>query len=237
VDRARVVVEHGTPELIQACKDGKISVTKAVKIAGLQKDKQTAAMDKKQPDARPQKTVPQKPTGPRRTISEKAKYIREWVSSGEKLANACATCGLSKGEYQRAVLVAESGHEELIEAMDTGLLTVNAARKSLDTKDQISEIVEEARFKDAKKNHKQMSSRGKSKPQLLLELLGATYTDWKGAENNLPINSATIPSDPNKLLEVVRLCKVVRKTVVFMLDKIEREVERCSVKTADKKTC
>ena len=145
---------------------------------------------------------------------------------------------LSYATMDRAAAVADSGDTELIDAMNRELITINAARRLLDVaKEERAKQIEAARLKAEKKNHRQISARGKPKPQLLMELLGSTYTYWSGSDKNLPINSHTIPSDPDKLAEVVRLCKMVRSAVTRVLDSIEREIEKCSAKTVAKKTC
>jgi len=237
VDRARVVQGEGVPELAKKVEAGEMSLSKAAKIATLSVEDQYKTLNgEMEKPKKAAKAKPKRPDGPRpRSLSEKARYIKEWVGNGEKLTTACASCGMTRGEYQNAATVVAHGNEELIAAMDEGILTPTTAQKATKTPDDIPKIIEDARYKAEKKNHRQISARGKSKPQLLLELLGATYTDWKGAENNLPINSQTIPSDAKKLSEAVRLCRVVRRTVTFMLDKIEKEIEKCSVKTTDKK--
>jgi len=240
--RVRHVVENGAPALVEALDKGEVSANRAAEIAALptSEQKRALAADRAQSDrmeGKKQKGPPKRPDGPRpRSLSEKALYIKQWIANGQKSSDACSSCGMSKAEYQRAVTVAASGHADLIDAMDHGILTVNAAYSATKTPDKIDGIVEEARYRHEKKNHRQISAAGKPKPQLLLELLGSTYTDWKGAESNLPINSHTIPSDPRKLSEVIRLCKVVRKTVTYLLDRIEKEIEACSAKTAGKKT-
>jgi hypothetical protein len=181
---------------------------------------------------------PHKPDLPLpRSLSEKAAYIRAWVATGERVNNACARFGMSPNDYRRASEVELFGNLELTKTMDDGLLSIAAAFNATKTPEQIPEIIEKARLKEAKKNNRQISAKGKTKPQLLMELLSSTYSDWKGAENNLAINSKTIPSDAKKLSEVIRLCKVIRKTIAFMIDKIEEEIEKCSAKTIAKKTC
>lgn len=236
IQRVKYVHEHGIQELQETLAAGKITVNRAARIAKLSPSDQQKALARKLNPA-PSKSKPKRPEGKRpHTLSEKAKYIKAWVANGEKVTTACASCGIHPAEYTRASLVVASGNADLIEAMDDGLLAASQARKALKTPEKIAEILEKARYLREKKNHRDPSTAGKTKPQLLLELLGRTYTDWKGAECNLKVNSHVIPSDPKKLADVTRLCRVIRAIVNSYLDQVETEVSKCSAKTADKKT-
>ncbi len=238
--RVRFVVEHGIPELQKAMDDGVITPNKAAATAKLPADMQKDVLSGKT-KLTSRKGKPKEVKGPPqrpdlkspKTISEIAAYIKAWVANGEKLDKACASCSMGRAEYQRAKLVVEFGNKELIKAMDEELVTLNAAREAIKKPDSIHDLIEKARYEREKKKHKTYSFKGKPKPELLLDLLGMTYTYWSGAESNLPINSATIPSDIKRRSEVARHCKNIRRIVTTMLDKIEKEMEKCSSKTAE----
>jgi hypothetical protein len=158
-------------------------------------------------------------------LSQKATAIQMAVNQGMKLAEACGIYGLQRNSYSRVSAVVQSNKQILIDAMDSELLTISGAETLINRSvEKITEAIEKAKAEKAAKNHKPLSVAGRSKQELLRELLERTYADWSGASNNRPISKSCIPTNAEKLAELELLCKNVRRYVIDYLKRIEEEI-------------
>jgi hypothetical protein len=159
------------------------------------------------------------------SISQKTIAVSKAIECGIKPAECFGQYGLSIGVHKRSKIVVASKNQSLIDAMDSELLSPNAASCAVNfSQKEIDLILEKAESEKAAKNHKPLSVAGRSKQELLRELLERTYADWAGASNNRPITNSCIPSNAEKLADLELLCKNVRRYVNEYLKKIEEEI-------------
>jgi hypothetical protein len=249
IQRAKKVRAKGSPALQAAVVSGKIRVNTAAKLADLPQDEQdrivAAGIVKKQPGPRKARLGNDAPKTMRlsgraladATICQKALAARDDIATGLHAVDVRAHYGLTTHEYGRAKIVAESGNQDLIDALNSGLLQINtAAQLARETPEAIAAGIEKARLELAAKNHKPLTTHGRPKADVLLELLERTWVDWRGFSQNLPVNSKSVPQSAEKQEEALRLCRDVRLAVNGYLDRIEEEIARCSAKTAAKKS-
>lgn len=170
-----------------------------------------------------QRSVSAAKNGKPKTISGRAMAVREQVAAGATLAPAAAKHRFTRNTYQRAAVVAESGDERLVKAMDAEVLTISGAWNLVDKSDEeITQAVEEAGLKVARKKHAQYSSKGKPVAQLVKELLRRTWVDWRGFNTALSRNN--LPKAKEEKAELLHSCGRVREAVTSLLDRIEMVV-------------
>jgi transposase len=168
-----------------------------------------------------------------KTISERAVAVRLDVGGGLTVKEAAKRYEFAPTTYNSAALVAESGNQLLIAAMDSEVIPIGTARRLLDSpRKEQEETVEEARVKQLRKRHKQVLGNRRNKTQLLLETLETTYIQWR----ELPVDIKVIPKDSAKLSELRILAVQLRELLNERFNTLERSIKQCSQKTTAKKT-
>lgn len=249
IDRAEFVLSHGVPELINAMRADKVKVNTAFKWAKLPPDEQRALVANPPPKKRPPKKKPlvgaAAPSMMRlsgeslrgATLSRRAIAARDDIAGGLHAVEVRAHYGLTAHQYGSAKRVAETEHPGLITAMDSGLLEPGAAERLVKaTPEKIEEAISAAKLREAEKTHRPLSTDGKTKAEVISELLQYTWVQWAGTRQNVPINSKAMPAGEEKLRETLRLCRNVRDAVNGLLDRIEKEGLACLQRIPAKKT-
>ena len=207
VDDINRVAKSGSPELKAALAAGELSVSKAGKIARLPVEQQPAAITEAK--------QPRKATKCTKTyrLSTKAIEVRRRVKEGQKLTEACAAIGMSKSDYNRAILVAESGRDDLIRAMDSGLLTVRVARNALLKPGKIDDVLADAQAKQTKQMFAVRSSTGKTAAQILMTTLEYAWSCLYSLKHEKRLNSRAVPADPEDRKSVLRHCESISRAL------------------------
>lgn len=170
-------------------------------------------------------------------LSKRAEAARMEVANGSGAPATAVRYGFTNVvACSAAARVAESGRGEIIKAMDSGFIKIGTAVRLLRSSDEDAQkVIEQAELAAAKKRHKPLSSTGRTRSELLLELLERTWVDWGGFRDHVGANSKIIPGAA-KLPDLWRLCRLTRKAVNTFLDEIEAEAKKCSRKTVAKRT-
>lgn len=110
-------------------------------------------------------------------ISARAQAAKAAVATGAAAAETASRFGFSNAvEYRAAAIVAESGNEELIAAMDQGVLSPDAARSlSKASPEKVTEKLREVKAKQSLKALKTRGCVGKSRPDLLQSAIHNAY--------------------------------------------------------------
>lgn len=196
-----------------------------VKLAQLPAEQQRAAIAGGKEGVKEATSKPRKrPT----TLSTKAIEIRRLVEQ-EKVDRdaACGRIGLAVREYRQAVAVVNAGNEELIHALDSGLVepSVAAGLAKLPAEEVAQKLIENRVKKEEQRRKAALTPTPTSK--VLMDILEMTILNWDGLVKHHQINERTMPKGDN-LKYAVRQCALVRKYVIPTLEQIERELEKCS---------
>jgi hypothetical protein len=167
------------------------------------------------------------------TITKKSIAVKQAIDDGMTIIRALVKYGLTRKQYKQAYFISQFGNDELIKAVDKGILTLRDAYVTAKIyPDKLNDAIEAAKLKAEKKNHKPVIMKGRSNQDLVRELLGRTYADWAGFDKNVPVGKKSIPRDSKKRNEIINLCINVRKYVNHYIDKIEKEIENVARETA-----
>jgi len=158
--------------------------------------------------------------------------------------------GVSPASVDRARTVIASKIPEVIQAVDDGCVTVARAAKLVKLPRSFwkEEIAGGKRLplpgKVAKRKKRKkcppppveiiMNREGWTLMDRLNELLHESYDNW--AACRMKINGKTLPKLPEKLKELCRLSKAVRRVVVAVLDQLDKELNVCLQRTHGQKT-
>ena len=221
--RVRRVVKEGSPEVVKAMDDGKVSIAKAAEIvAGEVKGKT------------PPWTLAGRKLASTPTMGRIGAAIQD-IANRRKGSEVYAHYGISRHTYQRLKLVLERNHAGMNKAIDDGLLEPNTAyRLSKKTDAEIDEAVERARIDAAPKPSN--FNPGKTAKERLGGMLDRAYTEWRGFQMNFAINSKALPSKEEQLKQWQRLSANIRESMTAVLDKLDTEIKRCLQKTHARKT-
>jgi len=132
----------------------------------------------------------------------------------------------SESTYRAAAQVEASGKKELIAAMDAEILCARDAALLIGREDKhIEKQIEKAKVSSVvQRNKRSASSAGKTKPELLLDLLSRTWIEWRGFSDSFPSVSRIVPQKPDMLKECKRLLPQVRQSVNQLLSAVEKEI-------------
>ena len=193
--------------------------------------KVTAAYNKVNGTAKPPTNGKQiTPTGRRvpKLLSAKCSAVAKAIDDGCKKQAALAHFGVTKAIYHSGLRVAQSEISEVIAAMDDGSISASTAEGFLSKSDPAAEVVR-VRTQKASKERQKFSNKGKSKHEIVREVLSGVFVDVNGiaisqCNDWKSWGWARTLSQKNKeaLLHDVR---VARDVMQRFADQLERELD------------
>lgn len=231
--RVRTVVNNGAPELVEAMDKGEISESAAAKLAALPKNEQKAAIKDRgrKNDAKPTIPKPMRLTNralANATLSQKVAAMRDDIAAGTRPLEVHAHYGVSRSEYAKLRVAVESGNRDLIDALDSGLLSVGSVYSVSKKGDaEIAKAIEAARLAETQKHMKPLSRGEKTTAEFFADVLGRTWVVFRGIEEKYKINSKCIPPKGQKRDEMRRLCHDVKVVVERLVERIEEVLSQC----------
>ncbi len=240
VAQAVIVKTLGVPELGAAVDGSIITVNKAEQIAKLPEAKQREAIA--EAASAPGKRSPKKlrnrhkPTGkvPRKaTISQLARLAMKEVAGGAIQKETVLHYRLNPRQYPFIKCVIERGTPRLIDAIDTGALTIHQAYKVAGAaEEEVNAAIDAAEAKAAGKRTKVARGKKIDKRQALFNAIDAVHTEFFAMD----ITGKVLPESPEDLERFLYRLTRLREIIDSKLIPLTKEVEKCLLKTVEQKT-
>ena len=159
-------------------------------------------------------------------ISVRSKAAKAAVAAGATAAATASRYGFSNAvEYRAAAIVAESGNEELIAAMDQGVLSPDAARSlSKASPEKVTEKLREIKAKQSLKALKTRGCVGKSRPDLLQSAIHNAYMLLSTYASD-GIDARDIPRSQAKREKLTDLIDSLEKITTVLFADIRRRLK------------
>lgn len=158
-------------------------------------------------------------------ICDRALAVRAAVVAGENASLAAKRLGFPTAqEYCRAAVVAESGKQQLIDAVNEGVLSTNTASRIRDkSKDDIASVISKAKTKQSLADQKKRGCMGKSAAENLISAIEQSQMLLRNYATH-GIKKSDIPRSAKRRSEMGVLLDAFEKTATALLSDIRREL-------------